>query len=48
MEHPYMLYVNGILAKRFMTKGKAIRYAMQYFPSYIKDERTGAVVWKGI
>lgn len=44
---PFKLYVNGILARCFMTKGMAIKYGMNFFPSYIEDSRTNKIVWNG-
>lgn len=43
----YKLYVNGVLARKFMTLQMAVKHAIKYFPSYVVDERNNAVVWKG-
>jgi hypothetical protein len=47
MNKPYMIFVNGILAERRMTRATAVQVAMRFFPSYIVDVRTNAVVWNG-
>ncbi len=44
---PYMIFVNGILAKRTLTRARAIQVAMEYFPSYVVDARTNSVIWTG-
>lgn len=41
----YALYVNGLLAKRFLTLNVAIKEAMKFFPSYVTKDN--AVVWTG-
>lgn len=43
----YNLYVNGILAKRFLTAGGAVKEAMKFFPSYVTNTTTNKVVWTG-
>lgn len=47
MNKRYAIFVNGILARRQLTLNGAIKTAMQYFPSYVVDTVTNAVVWKG-
>lgn len=44
----YNLYVNGILAKRFLTAGGAIKEAMKFFPSYVSNNLTNKVIWTGV
>lgn len=46
MDRQYCLYVNGVLAKRFLTLNAAIKEALKHFPSYIK--KNNAVVWTGV
>ena len=47
LSKPYLIFVNGTLAKRHLTLGGAIKTAIQYFPSYVVDSRNNAVVWTG-
>jgi hypothetical protein len=46
MNRQYEVYVNGILARKFLTLNKAVECAMKYFPSYIV--KNNAVIWKGV
>lgn len=47
LDKPYLVYVNGVLAQRTLTRAKAIKIAMEYFPSYVYDSKKNTVTWTG-